>query len=106
MEQAVLPHEAALGDAKRLDGQPSGGNWDVFGVFVHDGSAWVVHADTHFATLRIAYEDVVNKPGSNPFITTSVDSGLALDLRPDLRAKYPQRFKHLYIYAATGQYRI
>jgi len=55
MEQAVLPHEAALRDAKRLDGQPSGGYWDVLGVFVHDGSAWAVHADTHFATPHYEY---------------------------------------------------
>ena len=105
MEQAVLPHQAALGDAKRLDGQRSGGNWDIFGSFIHDGSVWVVHADTHFATLRIAYDEVVNHPGSDPFITKPVDSGLTLDLRADLRAQYPQRFKHLYIYEAAGSHR-
>lgn len=102
MEQAVLPRERELGQERRLDGEPSGGNFDVFGSFAHQGSLWLVYADTHFATLRLAYEEVMRDGGSDPFVAEPTATGVALNLRPDLRAAYAQRFKHLYIYEAPG----
>ena len=98
MEQAVLPHQHLAPSARRLDGWQSGGNWAVFGLFFHDGAVWAVHADTHFATLQLAHDEILRDANSDPFITTVVDTGRALDLRPDIRARYPQRFKHLYVY--------
>jgi len=98
MERAVLPREAELSGERRLDGEPSGGNFDIFGSFAHQGVLWVVHADTHFATLRIAYDEVLRDGGSDPFIAEPTATGMSLNLSPDLRAKYPQRFKHIYIY--------
>lgn len=102
MKQAVLPREEEIGGERRLDGQPSGGNFDVFGSFAHQGALWVVHADTHFATLRIAYDEVLRDGGSDPFVAEPTARGMSLNLRPGLRAAYPQRFKHLYIYALPG----
>lgn len=102
MEAAVLPRERELGHERRLDGQPSGGNFDIFGSFAHQGSVWLVHADTHFATLHLAYEEVLRDGGSDPFVAEPRATGMSLNLRPDLRAKYVQRFKHLYIYEAPG----
>ncbi len=98
MEQAVVPRQRELGTAKRLDGWESGSDWDVFGFFGHQGTVWAVHADSHFAPLQIAYDEVRRAGGRDPFVSGSTRTMTSLDLRPDLRATYPQRFKHLYIY--------
>jgi len=40
----------------RLDGELSGGNRTVVGVFRGDGRDWKVHEDSHYEPLLIAYE--------------------------------------------------
>jgi hypothetical protein len=47
MQAEVLPRQAANPDHVRLDGDTTGGNRESAGTFSHDGSDWVVHADTH-----------------------------------------------------------
>jgi hypothetical protein len=98
MENVVLPMRAANPSHRRLDGQVSGGNWEVVGLFRQNGKVWKVHADTHYEPLLIAHE--AQKGGvDNPFVEQSTRQGRCLDLLPELRAKRREpQHKYLYIY--------
>ena len=102
MESTVVPARAANPTHRRLDGQSSGGNRAVFGEFRHRGKRWKVHADTHYEPLLVAYNAA--KEGADPFVESSTQSGLSLDLTDDLRAKLSeQRYKYVYIYEMPSE---
>lgn len=63
----------------------------------HRGSDWVVHADTHYEPLLIAY--AAAKAGEDPFVEEDTPGGRCLVLKPHLRAKQHSDQKHLYIYS-------
>jgi hypothetical protein len=92
----ILPRKAAQPDATRLDGQRTGGSREVVGRFRYDGYAWVVHADSHYEPLEIAYE--AHLQGMRPFVQEPTDRGQSLALAPDLRARQSSAHKYLYIY--------
>jgi hypothetical protein len=96
---AVLPRKRANPQHIRLDGKRTGGNWDVAGEFMHRGELWRVHADSHYEPLRIAHEALHLEGGAEPFVVEHTKRGRCLALRPDLRERYPSRYKHLYIYS-------
>jgi len=97
MIAVVLPLRAANPDAIRLDGALSGGSRNSVGRFLHDGREWVVHEDTHFEPLQIAFQSA--RVGSNPFVEEATDRGLCLSLRSDLRATQTSPHKYMYIYS-------
>lgn len=98
MEDAVLPFLLKHPDFVRLDGEISGGNWDVFGRFKYAGREWSVHADTHVEPLFLAYE--ASKRGEDPFVEKLVQTGSRLDLITELqRRKKNPRYRHLYAYS-------
>lgn len=98
MTRYVLPLGTANPTYRRLDGEITGGNRAIAGVFGHDGRRWGVHADTHFEPLRIAHEAWQRDRGSDPFRREATRAGTCLVLRGDLRALYRSPYKHLYIY--------
>jgi hypothetical protein len=100
MTRYVIPLERADPKSRRLDGEWSGGNRTVAGSFVHDGRRWVVHADTHFRPLRIAYNDVLRDPAGDPFTREVTRAGTCLVLRDDLRRLHDSPHKYVYIYDA------
>jgi len=100
VEQIVLPMQAESPDDKRLDGQPTGGNREVVGIFWHGGRRWRVHADTHYRQLLIAYDAVRTGELEDPFIEQPTARGTCLDLVPELRRRTGERAKYLYVYEA------
>lgn len=96
MKAEILPRKAAQPGATRLDGQTTGGSREIAGRFKYDGHAWVVHADTHYEPLDIAYE--ANLQGIRPFVEEPTDKGRSLALAPELRARQASAHKYLYIY--------
>jgi hypothetical protein len=101
IESAVIPHQQAHPDYKRLDGWQSGGNRDVFGEFLHDGVAWKVHADTRFEPIFIAYRAITEEGIENPFSTSSTNGGKGtkLVLLDELKKRMTNpRFEHFYVY--------
>src|ERR1017187_5365225 len=83
---AVIPHQAAHPEWKRLDGwdrEPSKsqkGNRTIFAQFRHAGRTWKVHADTKFAPLMEAH----SKQDGDPFVEepTNTNQGTKLQTRP------------------------
>ena len=102
MADVVFPLREKNPEYKRLDGWESGGNFEIAGRFQHIGRTWVVHSDTHYEPLLIAYR-ATEQDGSDPFVLEDRKTGLALNLRPDLRSQKSTKFKHLYIYAAADK---
>ena len=101
VEAVVLPARAANPTHRRLDGQHTGGNWDVAGEFHHRGRRWRVHGDSHFEPLLVAYEAA--KTGVDPFVERPTKTGLSLDLTAEFRARRAEpRFKYLYVYEVTS----
>lgn len=98
VEDFVLPMQQAHPEDKRLDGQPSGGNLNVAGIFWHKARRWKVHADTHYRPLLVAYEALRSREFADPFVETPTQRGTCLDLTPILRARTGDPDKHLYIY--------
>jgi hypothetical protein len=99
MEKVVLPARALNPAHRRLDGEQTGGNWDVTGVFKHHGRQWKVHADTHYEPMLVAYGAC--KAGLDPFVEEPIKNGMSLNLTDDLRQKLSTpRFKYIYIYEA------
>jgi hypothetical protein len=97
VEAVVLPGKEANPTHRRLDGQPTGGNFDVAGEFRYRSRTWKVHADTHYETLLYAYEAA--KRGSDPFVEAPTKRGMSLDLNDELRRTLTEpRFKYIYIY--------
>jgi hypothetical protein len=97
IEAAVLPVRAQHPTRRRLDGWPSGGNWEIAGRFWHAEALWTVHADSHFEPLLLAYEAA--RRGEEPFIIESTQTRRALNLRSAQRAQMSDpRFKYIYIY--------
>ncbi|MBA4158330.1 MAG: hypothetical protein H0X65_12740 [Gemmatimonadetes bacterium] len=98
-ESVIQPLRAANPDHGRLDGQLSGGNFDVVGRFRYQGRPWKVHADTHYEPLDIAYRAPTGSPPRDPFLFTPTKTGLRLDLADDLQRRRRTRFRHLYVYS-------
>lgn len=99
VEHVVLPRRSRNPHHIRLDGETSGGNTVVAGVFRHDGREWKVHEDSHYEPLLIAYEAMKGGDPS-PFVEQQTKRGTALDLKPELRLRRSNpRHKHLYIYS-------
>jgi hypothetical protein len=91
MRNRVLPHYAAHPDYSRLDEQPlrgSDGSVTVFGKFRFKERVWIVHEDTRFEPLVIAFEAV--KGDEEPFAEGGTKNGKKLLLRPDLK-KFEKR---------------
>jgi len=92
---AVIPHQAAHPEWKRLDGwdrEPSKsqkGNRAIFAQFRHAGRTWRVHADTKFAPLMEAYI----KQDGDPFFEepTNTIQGTKLQTRP------PSKWMFIYL---------
>lgn len=93
----VLPRQAANPDHVRLDGTNTGGSRDVAGRFRHNDLAWVVHADTHYEPLLLAY--AAAEAGADPFVEEDTARGRCLALTPAVRALQQSPHKHLYIYS-------
>lgn len=97
VRSAVLPHKAAHPGDKRLDGQQTGGSLNVFGRFRHNKRVWIVHEDTHYEPLMIAYEAA--QQGGQPFVEEGRKRGLRLSLTGELRTRQKSRYRYLYIYS-------
>lgn len=101
VEAVVLPLRAEHPTRRRLDGWPSGGNWEVAGRFRHADSLWTVHADTHFEPLLLAYE--ASQHGEDPFLVEPTKRGRSLNIQPALRARMTNpRLKYIYVYEAAS----
>ena len=95
INSAVIPHQAAHPEWKRLDGwdrEPSksqNGNRTIFAQFRHAGRTWKVHSDTRFAPLMEAYM----KPDGDPFFEepTNTNQGTKLQPRP------PSKWMFIYL---------
>jgi hypothetical protein len=96
----VIPRKNENPDQLRLDGQESGGNREIAGVFQHQNKVWKVHGDTRYEPILLAY-DVMRKEMEDPFIekTTNSGKGSSLILKDEIQQLSSKpRFKHLYIY--------
>lgn len=101
IEAVVLPKKDANPLHIRLDGNTSGGNREIAGVFRHQNKVWKVHADTHYEPLLLAYNSVKKGETNNPFSeeVTKNGTGICLVLKDKTRCLLIKpRFKHLYIY--------
>ena len=101
MESVVIPKKAANPNDIRLDGETSGGNRTVAGMFQHHNKVWKVHADTRYEPLMLAYNSIKEGKADDPFMEEPTRNGNSLILTNSVRGlmKKP-RFKHLYIYEA------
>ena len=99
MRAEVLPHRAANPDHVRLDGTLTGGNRKAAGRFQYQGIEWVVHADSHYEPLLIAFEAMIT--GMDPFDVENTPRGQCLVLKPELRDQERSTYKHLYIYSSS-----
>jgi len=95
MEMEFLPLHQKNPTHIRIDGQRTGGNYEVAGRFRHSGKTWKVHADTHYDRMMLAYEALKNDKSANPFVEESTKHGRSLVLRSGLR---PKGHKYIYIY--------
>jgi hypothetical protein len=103
IESLIIPRRKANPAHIRLDGNTSGGNREVFGVFQHSNKIWKVHADTHYEPLLLAYDLIKKREIVDPFVreTTNTGSGTCLVLQKRFqRLLSKPRFKYLYIYEA------
>lgn len=98
-ESVIEPLRAANPDHRRLDGQQSGGNYDVVGRLRYQGRRWKIHADTHYEPLDIAYQALTGSPPRDPFVTAPTKTGVRLDLAEDLQRRRGTRYRHLYVYS-------
>jgi hypothetical protein len=97
LEAVVLPLKAEHPTRSRLDGWPSGGNWEVTGRFWYANALWTVHADTHFEPLLLAYE--ASRRGQDPFVVEPTKTRRSLNIKASLRARMANpRFKYIYVY--------
>ncbi|HEY2783936.1 MAG TPA: hypothetical protein VGJ05_03090 [Fimbriiglobus sp.] len=97
MQAVVLPRRAASPTDIRLDGATAGGSRGVAGRFRHHDRVWVVHEDTHYEPLALAY--AAAQAGANPFVEEATARGRCLSLTPELRARQRSPHKYLYIYS-------
>ena len=101
MELVVIPQRAANPNHIRLDGETSGGNRAVAGMFRHHNKVWKVHADSVYETLLLAYDSTIEGKVADPFLEESTRRGNCLVLTDSVRRLMVKpRFKHLYIYEA------
>ena len=101
VESVVIPQRTANPTHIRLDGNTSGGNREVAGVFRHRRKVWKVHADTHYEPLLLAYDLIKQGQTNDPFVeeVTNTGSGTCLVLQDNIqRLLSKPRFKYLYIY--------
>ena len=99
MDSVLLPQKRANPLHTRLDGQMKGGNRLGVGQFRYNGKVWVVHADTHYEPMVIAYEEIKRNHGYDPFVEKSTPHGTCLELKDELQERLPKpKIKHLYIY--------
>lgn len=97
MRMEILPRREANPTHLRLDGAITGGNRDVVATFMHKGTEWVVHADTHYEPLLIAFNAA--ETGVDPFVEEATEHGRCLTLSADLAEKHGSQYKYLYIYS-------
>ena len=99
VESVVLPGLLGQPTRLRLDGRKRGGNRDVAGRFLHDGSAWKVHADTRYEPILLAYWSLKFHPDREALVRATTDEmNERLDLAPRLKAVRATTYSHLYIY--------
>jgi hypothetical protein len=99
METEFLPLRKKSPTHIRIDGQLTGGNYEVAGRFRHHGKTWKVHADTHYDRLMLAYDVLKKDKSADPFVEEPTKHGTSLVLRSDLR---PKGDKYIYIYEDTS----
>jgi hypothetical protein len=98
-EAVVLPGRTANPRHRRLDGQEGVSNREVAGAFEHLGRTWRVDADTHYAPLLLAYDEV--RAGRDPFVVRPTGGGrVKLVLNDNVHARLGTRFQYFYAYAA------
>jgi len=97
VQDVVLPRQALNPDHLRLDGATTGGNREVAGKFHYNGIDWVVHSDSHYEPLLLAFASA--KAGTEPFIEENTKKGRCLSLKPEIRAQQKSKYKYLYIYS-------
>ena len=97
MRNVVLPRQTAHPTHVRLDGETKGGSRVVVGRFRYRDRDWVVHADTHYTPLGIAYQAALS--GADPFVEELTQHGRCLALASQLRSQQGSRHKYLYIYS-------
>lgn len=100
VDEKVRPHLEANPNWKRLDGETTGSNDDVFGSFRYQGAAYRIHSDTHFEPIFVAYQ-AMQAGDEEPFVESATKSGARLDLTPDLAAKVTGKSRHMYAYGAS-----
>lgn len=103
VESVVIPQKSANPAHIRLDGNTSGGSWNVAGIFRHHDKFWQVHDDTHYEPLLLAYDLMKKGMVNDPFIEEITTTGKrkCLVLQDTIRRLMAKpRFKHLYIYEA------
>lgn len=98
-EAVVQPLRKENPNHRRLDGWESGGNFEIAGRFFYADRVWVVHADTHYDPLELAYRAITGSPPRDPFVMAPRKTGLRLDLADDLQRSRGTRHRHLYIYS-------
>lgn len=103
IETEIIPKRLAHPTHLRLDGQITGGNREIAGMFYHVGRIWKVHADSHYEPLLLAYDSIIQHGAAyEPFRIedTNTLAGTCLVLIAEVQQlKSKPRFKHLYIYA-------
>ena len=98
MRQLVLPMHAVNPSHRRLDSPRTEGNWDVLCRFRCKGAVWKVHMDSHFEPLLLAYYAWQFRLGDDVFAVAEMDSGVRLDIVPEISAIRPTEHRYLYIY--------
>lgn len=96
-QNVIKPLHSSFPERKRLDGQLSGGSRDSAGKFKYNNRIWIVHTDTYFETLKIAFNAF--ESGMNPFFEQKTKRGLSLLLLSEFKKLQSTKFKHLYIYS-------
>lgn len=105
VKSVVLPNRNSNPSHVRLDGNSTGGNREIAGMFRHQGKIWKVHADTHYEPLILAYEFILENKGKDPFLEnpTGTGIGICLVLKDSIQhLSSKPRFKYLYIYEVSG----
>ncbi len=96
MTSTVVPQREEHPGDLRLDGARTGGRLEPAGYFRYRDRTWVVHLDTHYEPLLLAYGAM--QAGDDPFVERETQSGRCLELRPELQARLNSPHKYLYIY--------
>ena len=105
IEAVILPMRRLNPNHARLDGNSSGGNREIKGMFRHHGKVWKVHADTHYEPLILAYNFIKDNKNEDPFLQNATGTGIGncLVLKSIIQQSSSKpRFKYLYIYEVSS----